>query len=107
MNEQFKTLDKYGGITIGQELTIVKSGENVGRFIKMNERIKQLAEQAGFVDKGSNHTAYINFDHEKFAQLIIEECCNQLHDPNRYSDGDFAKWRIHKHFGLDYEPIHQ
>jgi hypothetical protein len=40
----------------------------------MNERIKQLAEQAGLIDKGSNHTAYINFDHEKFAELIVQEC---------------------------------
>jgi len=40
----------------------------------MNERIKELAEQAGFVDKGSNHTAYMSFDHEKFAELIIQDC---------------------------------
>ena len=40
----------------------------------MNERIKKLAEQAGFIDRGTNHTAYMNFDHEKFAYLIIREC---------------------------------
>ena len=40
----------------------------------MNERIRQLAEQAGFDDRGSNHTAYMNFDHEKFAELIVKEC---------------------------------
>ena len=40
----------------------------------MNERIKQLAEQAGFIDRGSNHTAYMSFDHEKFAELIVQEC---------------------------------
>jgi hypothetical protein len=40
----------------------------------MNERIRQLAEQAGFDDRGSNHTAYMNFDHEKFAELIVREC---------------------------------
>ena len=45
----------------------------------MNERIKELAEQAGFIDRGTNHTAYMNFDHEKFAELIVRECvywCN-------------------------------
>ena len=36
----------------------------------MNERIRQLAEQAGFIDRGTNHTAYMNFDHEKFAELM-------------------------------------
>ena len=40
----------------------------------MNERMKELAEQAGFIDRGSNHTAYMSFDHEKFAQLIVREC---------------------------------
>ena len=40
----------------------------------MNERIKVLAEQAGFIDRGTNHTAYMNFDHEKFAELIVAEC---------------------------------
>lgn len=39
----------------------------------MNQRIKELAEQAGFADKGNNITAYLNFDHEKFAKLIIRE----------------------------------
>ena len=36
----------------------------------MNDRIRQLAEQAGFIDRGTNHTAYMNFDHEKFAELM-------------------------------------
>ena len=40
----------------------------------MNERIKKLAEQAGFIDRGTNHTAYMSFDHEKFAELIVREC---------------------------------
>jgi len=40
----------------------------------MNERIRQLAHEAGFIDRGSNHTAYMNFDHEKFAELIIADC---------------------------------
>jgi hypothetical protein len=44
----------------------------------MNERIKELAEQAGFIDRGTNHTAYMNFDHEKFAELIVRECADQI-----------------------------
>ena len=36
----------------------------------MNDQIQQLAEQAGFIDRGTNHTAYMNFDHEKFAELM-------------------------------------
>ena len=44
----------------------------------MNEKIRQLAEQAGFIDRGTNHTAYMNFDHEKFAELIVRECAEQI-----------------------------
>ena len=44
----------------------------------MNERIKTLAEQAGFIDRGTNHTAYMNFDHEKFAELIVRECVDRV-----------------------------
>ena len=44
----------------------------------MNERIKELARQAGFIDRGTNHTAYMNFDHEKFAELIVRECVEQI-----------------------------
>ena len=46
----------------------------------MNERIQQLAEQAGFIDRGTNHTAYMNFDHEKFAELIVRECIKESMD---------------------------
>jgi hypothetical protein len=40
----------------------------------MNERIKQLAEQAGLND------AYMNFDHKYFAQSIVQECMNQVRE---------------------------
>jgi hypothetical protein len=36
----------------------------------------------------------------KFAELIVEECCAQLLDRGPYSNGDWAKYRIRKHFGL-------
>jgi membrane-associated PAP2 superfamily phosphatase len=39
----------------------------------MNERIKELAEQAGMVydpDQGQ----FDNFDEQKFAELIVQEC---------------------------------
>ena len=44
----------------------------------MNDQIKKLAEQAGFIDRGTNHTAYMSFDHEKFAELIVRECAYLL-----------------------------
>jgi len=39
----------------------------------MNERIQELAEQAGLV--GTNgHFEYDFFDPEKFAELLVQEC---------------------------------
>ena len=77
----------------------------------MNERIKELAEQAGFIDRGTNHTAYMNFDHEKFAELIIEEClrmcdCAEVslleHSYPREADGAASvKIFIKEHFGVE------
>ena len=62
----------------------------------MNQRIKELAEQAGFIDRGTNHTAYMNFDHEKFAELLIRECADRC--------GSQADQRnILKSFGLEVE----
>ena len=44
----------------------------------MNERIKQLAEQAttivDMVGPQGYTSSYANFDREKFAELIVKEC---------------------------------
>ena len=56
----------------------------------MNERIRQLAEQAETKEMG-----YYFFDREKFAELIVRECANialrEEHDPYEC---------IKKHFGV-------
>ena len=57
----------------------------------MNERIKVLAEQAGFIDRGNNHTAYMNFDHKKFAELIVNECIDKITTYDLVP-GHSAKW---------------
>jgi len=50
----------------------------------MNERIRELAEQAGFFpERNWDHTGWHAAGHndtfEKFAELIIAECCVALH----------------------------
>ena len=73
----------------------------------MNERIKVLAEQAGFIDRGTNHTAYMNFDHEKFAELIVKECIEQASIGNGHGNNQwdraltFAAKNIKEHFGVE------
>ena len=65
----------------------------------MNERIRELAEQAGFIDRGSNHTAYMDFDHEKFAELIVKECIKSIRPYD--ASGHFEE-TIREHFyGVD------
>ena len=57
----------------------------------MNERIKELAREAGF---------YANPDvekFEKFAELIIRECLSYAKD----GDLDFMKFMIKKNFGVE------
>ena len=45
----------------------------------MNERIKELAEQATTIEYGVDNGFYrVTFDKEKFAELIIEECISVL-----------------------------
>jgi len=68
----------------------------------MNPRIRELAEQARLIPVGQpDGTSPYMEGLNRFAQLIIKECCNQLHDPNKHSNNDFAKWRIHQHFGVE------
>ena len=44
----------------------------------MNERIKELAEQAGMFIVDDEFSTYGKFA-EKFAELIVAECCVALH----------------------------
>ena len=65
----------------------------------MNERIKQLAEQATTivetVGPQGYASSYANFDREKFAELIINECA----DIAMREDHDPAEC-IKQHFGV-------
>ena len=39
----------------------------------MNEKIKELAEQAGLDSELQNHWAFYNFDLERFAELVRQD----------------------------------
>ena len=58
----------------------------------MNERIKELAERARIGE-------HKEFDREKFAQLIVLECLNNME--NCDGDLDFAIWKTKEHFGVE------
>ena len=74
----------------------------------MNERIEQLADQAGADIWGDQVMASRHFDIEKFAELIVRECANQcdlLLDhriSSEWSRGTHDCSRaIKKHFGVE------
>lgn len=55
----------------------------------MNERIKELAEQSqkvvGHTDGG--YTEIKALDQEKFAKLIVQDCCQAVERRYKYSNG--------------------
>ena len=70
----------------------------------MNERIRQLAEQAGFYY--TDKTGFITpagCDPAKFAELIVRECVEQVitgpNGPAHYAVE--AALRLKKHFGVE------
>ena len=67
----------------------------------MNERIKELAEQATtYVDPSANDGVCWDFDKEKFAELIVKECAEWVNDNVGLID-EKAKSDLLKHFGVE------
>jgi hypothetical protein len=67
----------------------------------MNERIKELIEQA----TTEEHDGFRYFDKKKFAELIVRECAEIVKDSpwklgNSYAASDQA-WLIKEHFGVE------
>jgi hypothetical protein len=78
----------------------------------MNERIRQLAKKSGFsLDTNNIYTAKLEHlpiteNMEKFAELIVRECCDVLqnedirHSGYGYNQG-FLHKKIKEHFGVE------
>ena len=67
----------------------------------MNERIRQLMEQAGggYGFLGSpNSIKFTEEDFEKFAELIVQECMNVLHDNELWNR--HISHVLKEHFGV-------
>jgi cupin superfamily acireductone dioxygenase involved in methionine salvage len=67
----------------------------------MNERIKELAEQAGYKhpDAVGICEDYAYFDHKKFAELIVRECAKRV-DYWESRQGEHTEDLL-KHFGVE------
>ena len=66
----------------------------------MNERIQELHEQAMVtIPAAEGPLSHTYFDREKFAELIVKECCDVFydHDIGVYK----AYYVIKEHFGIE------
>ncbi len=81
----------------------------------MNERIRELIKQATEHDYttwdsyNQKELVYYKFNQEKFAELIVRECCqvvDGMADPEEHSDRYIwalhnASEKIREHFGVE------
>ena len=71
----------------------------------MNERIKQLAEQAGFQyikDEGIGWAGNYNASLSKFAELIVRECISKIEEAAEYSPELYGvALDLQEHFGIE------
>jgi hypothetical protein len=65
--------------------------------LKMNERIRQLAEQAGYLPDSFGIGHWDMPECKKFAQLIVQECA-ELVDGRTFL---YAGNTIREHFGIE------
>lgn len=73
----------------------------------MNERIKELVVQAGittnldtdFFEKDPNK--WVDYFAEKFAELIVRECCSIADEAERADVPVLASKYIKAHFGIE------
>jgi hypothetical protein len=65
----------------------------------MNERIRELARQAGLIAPyGSDREGLSDFDYREFAELIVRECSSFLKDT---LDDHFAAEQLEEHFRVE------
>ena len=66
----------------------------------MNERIRELAELAGLAEAADVRVGYIYpAGMEKFAELIVRECCDIVH--RKTDESIRVVMAIEQHFGVD------
>ena len=70
----------------------------------MNERIKELALQAGYQEDGFGFGHWDMVECKKFAELIVRECAGIAYEydiPNLSGPGEFIGNTMKKHFGVE------
>ena len=68
----------------------------------MNERIVELAKQAGMKKQHGSDQEYIgDFDWREFSRLIVEECVDQFCRQGAVSADGGIVIAVKKHFGVE------
>ncbi|CAB4133012.1 hypothetical protein UFOVP249_74 [uncultured Caudovirales phage] len=68
----------------------------------MNERIKQLAEQASLeLFNDTAHHRLLKGFAEKFAKLIVKECVQVIKDCEKYGCDKPLEFEVMEHFGVE------
>jgi hypothetical protein len=68
----------------------------------MNERIRELAEQAGLnAPYGSDHEGLRDFDYRKFGELIVRECDRYVAEHYDEMEPWMEPGDLLKHFGVE------
>lgn len=65
----------------------------------MNERINQLIKQSYVTEQSPIGESYTYFSQEKFAELIVRECCDVLYDNEL--GGYQVNYVLKEHFGVE------
>jgi hypothetical protein len=66
----------------------------------MNERIRQLVEQAFIITTDGKIGHVNNYMVEKFAELIVKECASVNYN-SPFQDGEFHAREVLEHFGVE------
>jgi hypothetical protein len=80
----------------GEDLHVGTSRITKPKELKMNERIKQLALQAGL---DLIHDKFMTASQEKFAELIVQECA-KIADVADENECEWIGGNILTHFGV-------
>lgn len=70
----------------------------------MNERLREIEQQAMIYKEGSMGNGKYVFNKELFAELIVKECarlCVSKEDNTLPTEGDVCAYIILKHFGVE------
>jgi hypothetical protein len=65
----------------------------------MNERILAMAKECGLCDEDGDFYGAKNSAHEKFAELIVQECIDAVYDDGQ--DAEYYQDRIKRRFGIE------